>query len=210
MKKAILGLTVLLITSNYSIVNGYGKNLENNSYQIAYTKDKSMMESMTKNMDKMKSMKMSGHVDQDFGSMMMIHHKGAIDMANMEIHSGKEPSLKKMAQDIIKKQKKEIKDLDSMVSKLKISNKSNTTHNKDFEKMMMDTMKMPMDMMSMDEHADHNFVSMMMMHHQEGVAMAKLELKHGMDATMKKMAQNIINDQEKEIKIFQNWMDKHK
>ena len=51
-------------------------------------------------------MSMTGNSDIDFAMMMRIHHQGAIDMAQAELKNGKEPQMRKMAQDIIAAQKK--------------------------------------------------------------------------------------------------------
>ena len=66
---------------------------------------------------KMSSMQMSGDPDVDFASMMRIHHQGAIDMANVELSSGKNPQMKKMARAIIAAQNKEIAQFDAFLSK---------------------------------------------------------------------------------------------
>jgi uncharacterized protein (DUF305 family) len=54
-------------------------------------------------------MKMTGNADQDFVAMIIPHHRGAVDMAKVELKYGKAPELKKLAQDIIKAQDDEIK-----------------------------------------------------------------------------------------------------
>ena len=53
-------------------------------------------------------MPMSGNPDVDFANMMILHHQGAIDMAGVELESGKDPQLRKMAQKIIDDQEREI------------------------------------------------------------------------------------------------------
>lgn len=60
----------------------------------------------------MKDMMMapSGDADKDFAMMMIAHHQGAIDMAEIELKYGKDPALKEMAQKIIDAQKKEIEE----------------------------------------------------------------------------------------------------
>ena len=40
--------------------------------------------------------------------MMKMHHEGALDMAKMELASGKSPELKKIAKEIFASQTKEI------------------------------------------------------------------------------------------------------
>lgn len=52
--------------------------------------------------------KPSGDVDIDFVNMMEPHHKGAIDMAALELKFGKNAKLRRIAQDIIKAQQPQI------------------------------------------------------------------------------------------------------
>jgi uncharacterized protein (DUF305 family) len=51
---------------------------------------------------------MTGDADHDFASMMVPHHQGAIDMAKAELLYGKDPTLRRLAQEIIADQKSEI------------------------------------------------------------------------------------------------------
>jgi len=50
----------------------------------------------------------SGDVDQDFAAMMIPHHQGAIDMAQAELHYGRNEQLRRIAQEIIVEQQQEI------------------------------------------------------------------------------------------------------
>jgi uncharacterized protein (DUF305 family) len=60
-------------------------------------------------MDKgMASAPMTGDADHDFASMMIPHHQGAIDMAKAELLYGKDPTMRRLAQEIIADQKSEI------------------------------------------------------------------------------------------------------
>ena len=70
--------------------------------------DASMMDSMTKMNQAMSSAPMTGDPDHDFVAMMIPHHQGAIDMANFELQHGKDPTLRKLAHDIVAAQDKEI------------------------------------------------------------------------------------------------------
>lgn len=76
---------------------------------------------MRKSMDEMHEnigkMKMSSNVDHDFIMMMKVHHQGAIDMAQMEVDSGKDPAAIKAAKKIIGAQKKEIEQFDEWLKK---------------------------------------------------------------------------------------------
>jgi uncharacterized protein (DUF305 family) len=62
---------------------------------------------MSKMMQGMK-IKPSGDVDRDFAAMMIPHHQGAVDMAQAELRHGHNKRLRRIAQQIIAEQPKEI------------------------------------------------------------------------------------------------------
>lgn len=68
-------------------------------------------------MHDMSMMKMTGDTDQDFAMMMIRHHKGAIDMARIELAKGKDPEMKVLAQKIIDDQEREIAQMDRWLTK---------------------------------------------------------------------------------------------
>lgn len=57
---------------------------------------------------------------------------------------------------------------------------------------------------------DKDFATMMRMHHQKAVEMAKIEVQKGKSAEMKALANKIIADQQKEIGQFDRFLQKHK
>jgi uncharacterized protein (DUF305 family) len=73
---------------------------------------KGMMDSMQKMQRGMMAKPMTGDTDHDFATMMREHHRGAVDMARMELEHGKDQDLKRMAQKVIEDQSREIKELD--------------------------------------------------------------------------------------------------
>jgi uncharacterized protein (DUF305 family) len=57
--------------------------------------------------------------------------------------------------------------------------------------------------------ADRDFVAHMIPHHEGAVEMAKVELKYGKDAKLRKLAKDIIAAQEKEIAFMKQWLAAH-
>jgi uncharacterized protein (DUF305 family) len=76
-----------------------------------------MQESMERMDNGMKSAPMNGDVDHDFASMMMPHHQGAIDMAKAELACGKDPVMRRLAEEIIVDQQSEIQAMQLWLSK---------------------------------------------------------------------------------------------
>jgi uncharacterized protein (DUF305 family) len=66
------------------------------------------MESMTKMDNQMMAAPMTGDPDHDFAAMMIPHHQGAIDMAKPYLLNGKDPVLRRLAEEIIVTQAQEI------------------------------------------------------------------------------------------------------
>lgn len=59
----------------------------------------------------------SGNADIDFAKGMIAHHKGAIDMAKVELEFGKDPDMRKLAEDIIAAQDGEIAMMEAWLAK---------------------------------------------------------------------------------------------
>jgi YVTN family beta-propeller protein len=67
-----------------------------------------MMASMGKMDKEMMATPMTGDPDRDFAAMMIPHHQGAVDMAKAVLLHGKDPVLRRLAQEIIVTQRQEI------------------------------------------------------------------------------------------------------
>ena len=58
-------------------------------------------------------------------------------------------------------------------------------------------------------NTDVDFARMMLPHHQAAIDMAKTQLLYGKDPQMRRLAQEIITDQESEIVLMQLWLKQH-
>jgi uncharacterized protein (DUF305 family) len=166
-----------------------------------------LMGAMNSSMTKMSSMKMSGDFDMDFANMLIEHHQGAIDMSKIEVAKGSDEKMKAMAQNIITKQSEEQSRLKEIVSSSKPS--SMKMGEGEMEKSMSGMMN-KMKSMQMSGNVDKDFATMMLSHHEDGISMAKMESKNGMNSKLKQMAQKGITDQQKEISEFKSWLSSNK
>ena len=61
----------------------------------------------------------------------------------------------------------------------------------------------------MNGDPDHDFVTMMIPHHQGAVDMAKALLLRTHDPELRNLAQGIITEQQNEIRLMQSWLARH-
>jgi uncharacterized protein (DUF305 family) len=73
----------------------------------------------------------------------------------------------------------------------------------------METMHTAMADVEPSGNNDADFANMMLPHHQAAVDMAKTELLDGNDPQMRRLAQEIITDQESEIQLMHLWLSRH-
>ena len=144
-------------------------------------------QAMNKMMQKMKAMKMTGDPDKDFAMMMIEHHQGAIDAANIVVKSGKDEKIKAMARKTLQMQPQDQKDLrkhtnmehdqnatakkdDSHATHSKSSDASaSSSHSDQFSNEMnkvMADMESKMKSMKMSGNLDHDFAALVIDHLQ--------------------------------------------
>ncbi|WP_296244157.1 MULTISPECIES: DUF305 domain-containing protein [unclassified Psychrobacter] len=175
-----------------------------------------MLRDYTKSMTSMHNEMMvgMGYNDPDtaFAKGMLGHHRGAIDMAKIELKYGTDETMRKLAQDIIDSQQIEIDIMNKWLASHPDAPKPklNTEAMQEAYAKGMNTMHSDMMLGIAEPDADMAFARGMLPHHIGAVDMAKVQLQYGTDEEMRKLAQDIIDAQQPEIELMQSWIAANK
>jgi uncharacterized protein (DUF305 family) len=154
---------------------------------------------------------MMGNVDRHFIEMMIPHHEGAIDMAELALNRAERPEIKKLAQLIIKDQQREIEQM-------------RTWYRQWYGTSVPDTPMAGMGMMGMRHHGmmdmavhldtlenasdfDREFIREMIPHHQMAVMMSRMVINGGTHSELRNLARSIIDTQTDEINQMSQWYE---
>ena len=136
-------------------------------------------------------------VDRAFVAEMIPHHEDAVQMAQIAQRRGSSEFVKKLANDIVKTQNDEIATMRAADRRLKSAG------------VTKGSLDVAEHMMGMDENPaslntakpfDRAFLRMMIPHHEGAVTMAKAEIAKGKDPELKRLAEDIVDAQQREIK----------
>jgi uncharacterized protein (DUF305 family) len=167
-----------------------------------------MMTIMHQNMMQMDALTMTMDPDNDFATMMKVHHQGAIDMANEENSRGDNAAMKALADRIIAAQTAEIAEMTTFLAG---HNAHRMVMAFDTASMMaMERMDIAQDTRPLTGDADQDFAQLMTDHHQSAIDMAQAVLQYGHEPVILDMAQMMIDDQMMEIKELQEWLKANK
>ncbi len=135
-------------------------------------------------------------VDRAFVADMVPHHQSAVQMATIANRRGQSTFVTQLAQNIVRTQNSEIasmRDADKTLAAAGVRKGS---------------LGVPEHMMGMNGDVaslntakpfDRAFLRMMIPHHEGALVMAKAELAKGKDPKLKRLAQNIISGQQREL-----------
>ena len=141
--------------------------------------------------------------DAAFIADMSAHHEGAIEMASIAQKRAEHPEVRQLANDIISAQKGEL----SVMKTIRRDMHGMDEHGSDHMGMTDAEMGMDMDPGTLHNAKpfDRAFIDMMVPHHQGAIAMAKELLKKGEQPALRKIANDVIGSQSKEIARMRGW-----
>ena len=172
------------------------------------TQDSPVMAAMHKMMDKMHELEMTGNADYDLAASMKEHHHGSVDMAQVQLNSGSDATLKAIAQKIVDAQQMEIKHLDEIMSQSKTAAKDYdiADNSTGLGKAMADNMAVMMKMPDATGNVDKDFAAIMAKHHSDGIMVGHTIMKFAQNAKFKSMTEKMMADQNKQIKELETWL----
>ena len=151
-----------------------------------------------------------GYNDPDtaFAKAMLGHHRGAVEMAKIQLKYGTDEEMRQLAQEIIAAQQVEIDILNKWLASHPdtAKPKPNTEAMQQAYARSMDVLNGEMVLGIADPVPDMAFARGMLPHHIGAVEMANIQLKYGTDEEMRQLAQDIIDGQQTEIEHMQRWI----
>jgi Uncharacterized protein conserved in bacteria len=146
-----------------------------------------------------------GDPDHHFAMMMIMHHEGAINMANVVLREGEDATMAKLARNIVQKQSQEIVELKAFLQE-HLPGTVNHEFNIKMELCMESMDRLSQQPQTVNGNIDHDFATLMISHHQSAIEMADLIIQYGHDPEILTLAREIKDEQEMEIDAFRLWL----
>ena len=153
-------------------------------------------------------------IDARFIDMMVPHHQGAVEMAKIAMDRSERPEIQEMANAIISSQEEEISMMKGWKQEWYGSSDTPPMSAMPMMEAMegMGGMGHPMNMQaevdalrSAPEPFDLAFIDAMIPHHQSAVDAAQMVLDTAAHSEIREMAQQVIDEQQKEIDQMKTW-----
>lgn len=150
--------------------------------------------------------------DLRFIDAMIPHHEGALVMAQEVLQKSQRPEMKKLAEEIIKAQTKEIAEMKQWrkawypkASATPMAWHAAMGHMMAMSEDQRKSMMMSMDLGKADPQFDQRFLNAMIPHHEGAIVMANDVLSKAKAPELKQLANNIITSQQAEIDQMKQW-----
>lgn len=140
--------------------------------------------------------------DENFIDMMVPHHRGAIDEAEVAIENAEHEELRSLSKSIIADQRAEIEDM----REIKDTEYGTREAPMQMSEEQMGMMEEPEELANEDPF-DRAFIDNMIPHHQSAIAMAEVALEESENPEIRELSRNIVDSQRVEIEQMQIWRE---
>jgi uncharacterized protein (DUF305 family) len=142
--------------------------------------------------------------DERFIDAMVPHHQGAVEMAEVALQNAGHEEVRRLAENIVSTQQAEIKELKAIKqAEFGTSEVPMEMSDKEMEAMGME----PADELAAQRPFDKAFIAAMIPHHESAIEMANVAYEESTNPGIKKLAEDIVNAQEREIEQMQRWRE---
>lgn len=138
--------------------------------------------------------------DAAFLSGMIVHHQGAVDMTEEILKTTSKPEIRHWGEAILNAQRREIKEMQGLLDDIGEEDEAATAEMEAEMAMMMDR--------KVSDDADVNYIELMVPHHAGAIDMSVPALIMSDNPQIRKLAEDIIVAQAKEIAEFRSWLAK--
>ncbi len=150
--------------------------------------------------------------DLRFIDSMVMHHQGAVNMAEEALTKSQRPEMRTLAQDIIAAQKQEIEQMKQWrttwypnADQTPMAWSAEMGHMMAMSEDMEQSMMMSLDLGEADADFDLRFIDAMIPHHEGALVMAQDALSKTNRPEIKKLSQDVLNSQQNEIALMKQW-----
>jgi uncharacterized protein (DUF305 family) len=210
-----LGGTLILLSLNLAACSTPAKNQQAVSPEKQTSMHQGMDHGSGSGMHDMTSMDL-GPADESFElrfiDAMSPHHEGAVNMAREVLAKSKRNEVKQLAQAVISAQQKEIQQMKQWrkawypnASAEPMMYHAQMGHMMPMTQEQRSSMMMEMDLGAADAQFDKRFIDAMIPHHEGALVMAKEALEKSKRPEIQKLAQDIVESQQKEIDQMKQW-----
>ena len=142
--------------------------------------------------------------DRRFIDMMVPHHEGAVEMAEVALENSGREEILDLSRDIVRTQEAEIEELkDIKQEEFGTAEIPTGMSGGDMEMMGM----MDADVLARERPFDRAFIDAMIPHHESAIDMANVVLEESENPHLRELATDIVEAQEREIAQMEGWRE---
>ena len=138
--------------------------------------------------------------DAAFADSMIPHHEGAVEMARVGLENAEHEEIRQLSRDIIDSQQAEIGMFNQLRSELEGPGMQMSDEEMNEAMGMTDPQEL-----ARKRPFDKAFIDAMIPHHESAIAMAEVALQESENPEIRRIAEDIVSAQEREIEQMRQW-----